>query len=191
MWYNMCIPIQFTSYINKKGYDSMKKFKEISPSEINKNAFDLIGKDWMLVTARKGGGCNTMTASWGGLGIMWNKPVAFTFIRPQRYTFGLIENEDYFTLSFYGEEYRNALKFCGTKSGRKYDKVKECGFTPVYDETSVYFEEAELVLVCKKLYGQGLNEESILNNETVLPNYNGDDYHKMYVSEIVKVLKKQ
>jgi flavin reductase (DIM6/NTAB) family NADH-FMN oxidoreductase RutF len=122
---------------------------------------------------------------------MWNKPVAFTFIRPQRYTFGLIENEDYFTLSFYGEEYRNALKFCGTKSGRQYDKVKECGFTPVYDETSVYFEEAELVLVCKKLYGQGLNEESILNNETVLPNYNGDDYHKMYVSEIVKVLKKQ
>jgi flavin reductase (DIM6/NTAB) family NADH-FMN oxidoreductase RutF len=168
----------------------MSAFKEINPSEIKNNPFDLIGKDWALVTAKNGEGCNTMTASWGGVGIMWNKPVAFTFIRPQRFTFGLLENEDYFTLSFYGEEYRKALKFCGTKSGRDFDKAKECGFTPVYDEKAPYFAEAKLVLVCKKLYAQDLNEESAVEKETVLPNYNGDDYHKMYISEIVKVLKK-
>lgn len=168
----------------------MSAFKEINPSEIKNNPFDLIGKDWALVTAKNGEDCNTMTASWGGVGIMWNKPVAFTFIRPQRFTFGLLENEDYFTLSFYGEEYRKALKFCGTKSGRDFDKAKECGFTPVYDEKAPYFAEAKLVLVCKKLYAQDLNEESAVEKETVLPNYNGDDYHKMYISEIVKVLKK-
>lgn len=168
----------------------MSAFKEISPSEIKNNPFDLIGKDWALVTAKNKNSCNTMTASWGGVGIMWNRPVAFTFIRPQRFTFGLIENEEYFTLSFYGEEYRKALNFCGTKSGRDFDKAKECGFTPVYDEKAPYFAEAELVLVCKKLYAQDLNEESAVEKDIVLPNYNGDDYHRMYISEIVKVLKK-
>ena len=168
----------------------MSAFKEITPNEIKNNPFELIGKDWALVTAKNGDGCNTMTASWGGVGIMWNKPVAFTFIRPQRFTFGLLENEEYFTLSFYGEEYRKALTFCGTKSGRDYDKAKECGFTPVYDEKAPYFAEAKLVLVCKKLYAQDMNEESAVEKEVVLPNYNGDDYHKMYISEIVKVLKK-
>ena len=168
----------------------MSAFKEISPSEIKNNPFDLIGKDWALVTAKNKNGCNTMTASWGGVGIMWNRPVAFTFIRPQRFTFGLLENEEYFTLSFYGEEYRKALNFCGTKSGRDYDKAKECGFTPVYDEKAPYFAEADLVLVCKKLYAQDLNGESAVEKDIVLPNYNGDDYHRMYISEIVKVLKK-
>ena len=168
----------------------MSIFKEIKPSEIVNNPFDLIGKDWALVTAKNGEGCNTMTASWGGVGIMWNKPVAFTFIRPQRYTFGLMENEDYYTLSFFDEEYRDALKFCGTKSGRDYDKVKETGLTPVYDESAPYFEEAKLVLVCKKLYAQNLNRESIIDEATVSPAYTADDFHKMYISEIAKVLVK-
>ncbi len=173
-----------------KGNDIMSNFKEISVSEIEKNIFDLIGKDWGLVTVQNGDGCNMMTVSWGGAGIMWNRPVAFTFIRPQRFTYGLLENNDCFTLSFYGEEYKKALNFCGTKSGRDYDKVKECGFTPVYDEVAPYFAEAELVLVCKKMYAQELNEESIISEKIVSPNYSGDDFHKMYISEIIKVLKK-
>ncbi len=168
----------------------MSDFKEISVSEINNNPFDLIGKDWALVTVKNQDGCNTMTASWGGVGIMWNKPVAFTFIRPQRFTYGLIENEQYFSLSFYKEKYRDVLRFCGSRSGRDYDKAKECNITPVYDEKAPYFEEADLVLICRKLYAQDLNEQSIVAKEEVLKNYNGDDYHRMYISEIVKVLKK-
>ena len=168
----------------------MSKFKEINPYEIADNPFKLIGKDWALVTAKNGDGCNTMTASWGGVGIMWNKPVAFTFIRPQRFTFGLMENEEYYSLSFYSEEYRKALSFCGTKSGRDYDKVKECKLTPVYDEKAPYFEEARLVLICRKLYAQDMNGESAVDKELVLPQYTAGDYHKMYISEIVKVLTK-
>lgn len=168
----------------------MSDFKEISVSEINNNPFDLIGKDWALVTVKNQDGCNTMTASWGGVGIMWNKPVAFTFIRPQRFTYGLIEKEQYFSLSFYKEKYRDVLRFCGSRSGRDYDKAKECNITPVYDEKAPYFEEADLVLICRKLYAQDLNEQSIVAKEEVLKNYNGDDYHRMYISEIVKVLKK-
>ncbi len=168
----------------------MSNFREITPSEFT-NIFDMIGKDWALVTVKNGESCNTMTISWGGLGIMWNKPVAFTFIRPQRFTYGLVENEAYFTISFYDEKYRKALQFCGSKSGRDYDKAKECGLTPVYDEDAPYFEEAKLVLVCKKLYAQDLNEQSIIAEDKTAPFYNGDDYHKMYISEIVKVLEKK
>lgn len=168
----------------------MSVFKEIKPTEISENALKLIGEDWALVTS----GCeekfNTMTISWGGAGIMWGKPVAFTFIRPQRYTFEFMENNDYYTMSFFDEEYRDALKFCGSKSGRDYDKVKETGLTPKFTENGVpYFEEAKLVLVCKKLYAQDLNKESIIDNESVDKWYN-NDFHKMYISEIVKVLSK-
>ena len=87
----------------------MSEFREISPYELAENPFELIGKDWALVTAKNGDSCNTMTASWGGIGIMWNKPAAFTFIRPQRFTFGLMESDDYYSLSFYDEKYRDAL----------------------------------------------------------------------------------
>lgn len=168
----------------------MSAFREIKPNEILSNPFDLIGRDWALVGAENGGGCNAMTASWGGVGIMWNKPVAFTFIRPQRYTFELIEKEACYTLSFFEEKYRDALRLCGTKSGRDCDKVREAGLTPRYDCCAPYFEEAKLVLVCKKLYGQLLNEESIIEQAAVAASYTAGDFHKMYIGEIVKVLVK-
>ena len=161
--------------------------REISAFELNDNIFKTIGKDWTLVTAGNEEKYNTMTASWGSLGIMWNKPVAFTFIRPQRYTYEFIENNEYFTLSVYGEEYRKALTLCGTKSGRDTDKAKETGLKPVFDEKAPYFEQARLVLVCRKMYAQDLNEDSIID-ESIKGNYKDNDYHRMYVSEIVKVL---
>lgn len=169
----------------------MSDFKKITAEELTANPFKLIGKDWMLITAGDKEKFNTMTASWGGVGIMWGKPVATAYIRPQRYTFEFIENGDYYTQSFFDEEYRDALKFCGSKSGRDYDKVKETGLTPVVDDETgaVYFKEAKVVFICKKMYAQFLNEESALT-EDVTKWYNCD-YHKMYMSEIVSVLVKE
>lgn len=168
----------------------MSTFRELTAKEITDNPFRLIGDDWALVTSGTEERFNTMTVSWGGVGIMWGKPVAFTFIRPQRYTFEFMENNEYFTMSFFDESQRDALKFCGSKSGRDCDKVKETGLTPAFtDEGVPYFEEARLVLVCKKMYSQFLNEDSITDRESVAKWYN-DDYHKMYISEIVKVLQK-
>ena len=165
-------------------------FKTIEPKEITRNPFTLIGDDWMLVTAEKDGKANTMTASWGGVGILWNKPVTFTFIRPQRYTFEFLENNDCFSMCFFDESYRQALTLCGTKSGRDVDKIAATGLTPAFTEDGVpYFEEAKLVLICKKLYAQDLNEVSVIE-EAVKTNYNGDDYHRMYAGEIVEVLRK-
>ena len=126
-------------------------FREIDPKELTGNPFERIGSQWMLVTAGDQNRYNTMTASWGGLGVMWGKNVAYTVIRPQRYTYEFMESNDTYTLSFYGKEYKTALNFCGSKSGRDVDKAKETGLTPVFSEAAPYFEQAEIVLVCRKL----------------------------------------
>lgn len=166
-------------------------YKEISPKEIESNVFSDIGDKWMLVTAGDETGYNTMTASWGGMGIMWNKCVVTIGIRPQRYTLGFVEKNDRFTLSFFSEKWRDALKFCGSKSGRDYDKAKETGLTPLFLDGTTAFSQAERILVCKKLYVGDLDPAGFLDkalDETYYPN---KDYHKLFVAEIVKVLEKE
>lgn len=163
--------------------------KEISPNNFEKSAFEMIGKDWMLLTAGNENKYNTMTASWGGLGVLWNKNVVFAFVRPQRFTFDFMNDNEYFSCAFFKEDYRNALAYCGKYSGRDVDKAKECNLTPVFNENAPYFEEADTVIVCKKLYVQQMDESCIID-ESVKANYNGDDYHHVFVGEIVKVLKK-
>lgn len=167
-------------------------FKEVSPYELSDNAFKLIGKDWGLVTVKTDSGVNMMTVSWGGVGIMWNKPVTYCFIRPQRYTFDYLNGEEYFSLCFMPEEYRKQLTLCGTKSGRDIDKVAECGFTVQDEAQTPYFEQSRLVLICKKLYAQDLTPDSVID-PAVGKNYAPDssDYHKMFISEIVQVLVKE
>jgi len=108
-----------------------KSFKEIAPEAVTDNVFTLIGKDWMLITAGTMKSFNTMTASWGGMGIIWGEPVCWCVIRPHRYTYKFMEKSGFFTLAFFEEKYREMLSFCGTKSGKDVNKVKETGLTPV------------------------------------------------------------
>lgn len=157
----------------------------------SENAFNLIGKEWMLVTAATSNGLNTMTASWGGIGWLWNKPVAFVFIRPERYTHEFIEASDRMTLSFYTEEYRKALQLCGTKSGRQIDKVKETGLTPVELESgAVTFAQARLTLDCRKLFKSSMQPNNFLDKSILERWYNdkpGGSLHDIYVVEIEKL----
>jgi len=164
---------------------------KIDPKTIQENVFSQIGDQWMLITAGAKERCNTMTASWGGLGVLWGKNVATVYIRPQRYTLEFVEKGDYFTLGFFGEEYRKALALCGSKSGRDVDKVKECGFTVAAGAGGApYFEEARLVLVCKKLYWQDIDPTHFLDGETDGKWYPEKDYHRMYIGEIVEAYRK-
>lgn len=166
-------------------------FEKIDPKALDQNVFSLIGDQWMLITAGNQDQCNTMTASWGGLGVLWGKPVATVYIRPQRYTLEFVEREDTFTLCFFGEQYRKALALCGSKSGRDVDKVKECGFTVATAEGAPYFEEADLVLVCKKAYWQDMDPTHFLDGEIDSKWYPGKDYHRIFIGEIVEVLRKK
>lgn len=168
----------------------MSTFQEIQPENITDNAIKLIGKDWMLITAGTMSQFNMMTASWGGIGNLWRGPVAFAFVRPQRYTFPLMEANAHFTLSFYDVGvWRDMLNFCGTNSGRDVDKVASTGLTPVEGETgAVYFAEARLVLECRKVYAQDLKGENFIDPEFDSRFYAAKDYHKLYVGEIVRCL---
>ena len=164
--------------------------RNIDPKQIAGNPFAMIGDQWMLITAGTGEACNTMTASWGGLGVLWNAPVATCYVRPQRYTKEFLDREEYFTLSFFGEAYRKALSVCGSKSGRDVDKVKECGFTVKTAECGApYFEEAELVIVCRKRFAQDFDPANI-PGDVKEKQYHNADYHTMYIGEIVEVLSK-
>jgi flavin reductase (DIM6/NTAB) family NADH-FMN oxidoreductase RutF len=169
----------------------MPKFKQADISELSFNPFTLINNEWMLVTAGDEQKNNTMTASWGGVGVLWNKNVSFIFIRPQRYTLEFIEQQDCYSLCFFDKEYKPALSFCGAKSGRDVDKVKETGLTPVYDEVAPYFAQAKLVLICRKLYGQKIDPACLIDAGIDTASYPGKDYHKMFIGAIEKVLVKE
>jgi flavin reductase (DIM6/NTAB) family NADH-FMN oxidoreductase RutF len=162
-------------------------FKPIKPETITDNPFKLIGQDWMLITAGKGESdktFNTMTASWGSLGILWHKPVSFCFVRPTRYTYEFMERNKQYTLSFFDKVYREALNVCGTLSGRDVDKVARAGLTSFeIQPNAVTFKEARLVLVCQKLYFQDLDPGNF-SDPTLEKNYPQKDYHRMYVGEV-------
>lgn len=165
-------------------------FEKIDVSTLNDNFFTKIGKEWMLITAGDESKFNTMTASWGGIGVLWNKNVAFTFIRDSRYTMEFVDNSDYYTLSFFGGNMMKELTFCGKNSGRDVDKIKETGLTPVQDGNITYFEQAELVLVCKKLYKQSMSADCFFDKTMTDKFYADNDWHEIFVGEIVSVLKK-
>lgn len=176
--------------ISFKELIKMNNFTEISPQSLDANTFELIGKDWMLVSAEKEQQVNTMTASWGGLGIMWGKNVAYVVIRPQRYTKEFIDASDTFSLTFFDEIYKSQLGYLGKVSGRDEDKIAKTGLTITHDSDTPYFEEAKLVLICKKLYAQAMQPDCFIADGIDEKWYPNKDYHILYIVEIEKVLTK-
>ena len=165
-------------------------YNAIKAEELGKNVFNMIGNEWMLVCAEAGGKSNAMTASWGGMGVLWRKNVAFVFVRPQRYTYEFLEKTDKMTLSFFGEEYRDALRICGTKSGRECNKIAEAGLTPFsVNDGCTAFKEANIIMECTKMYAGALLEENIVD-PAVMNEYKNGDFHKMYVVSIDRILVK-
>lgn len=169
----------------------MNGYKRINPTELDGNVFRMIGDDWMLVTATDAkGSVNTMTASWGGMGILWGEPVCFVFVRPQRHTHEFTESGDKITLSFFGGGNRSALNYCGTVSGRDTDKIKNAGLTTIVtDEGAVGFSEAKVIISCHKLYSDKLKKECF-HEVALLSNYRNDDFHTVYVYKIDGVYTK-
>ena len=139
----------------------------------------------MLVTAGCKDDYNTMTASWGTTGILWNKPVAVCFIRPQRHTLQFAIKYEYFTLSFFNEQYHDILNYCGTHSGRLVDKARETGLIPIETGNgNVTFKQARLVLECRKLYSDFLNQKGFIVPEVAQRNYPNKDFHRFFIGEI-------
>lgn len=168
----------------------MNGYRKINADKLPGNIIKMLTDDWMLITAGNDNKFNMMTASWGGLGRLYNKPVAICFIAPTRYTYQLMESNDTYTLSFYTEAYRDALNVCGSKSGKDTDKVKESGLTPVSTPAgSKAFAEAWLIVECRKMVSQPVSYDGI-NDAELKKNWNGKQMHKMYIGEIINIYVK-
>lgn len=165
-------------------------FKEFSINEIKVNPVTMFSEGWAILTAGDGNSYNGMTVSWGAIGEIWGKPSIFIFVRPQRYTHKFCENSEYFTVSCFGGKNREELAFFGSKSGRDYDKFKETGLTAETDGNYVYCGEAETVFLCKKSAKTILQPEGFYD-ASIKDCYKANDYHDIFVGEIVKVLVKE
>lgn len=181
------IPAEVKPVITHSPTSEMEGYKSIAPDRIPGNIIKMLTDDWMLITAGTSDKFNMMTASWGGLGTLYGKPIAICFINPARYTYQLMETSDTYTFTFYTEAYRDALNYCGSHSGRNEDKVKGSGLTPVTTPSgSKAFSEAWMIIECRKLVSQSLTPEAIANPE-IKGEWAGKAMHKMYIGEIINV----
>ena len=163
--------------------------EEIKFSELNENLAISLKNDWALVTAGNDEKYNTMTVSWGAFGELWGEDTATVYIRPQRYTEEFMNANDYFTICIFPSEMRQQIhSVCGSKSGRDVDKAKECGLTVDFSEKAPFFDEAELVLVCRKMSKAVFNPDDFIDETVDSQWYPDKDYHYVYYGAVEKVL---
>ncbi|MCC8146841.1 MAG: flavin reductase [Bacteroidales bacterium] len=180
----------------ENGKEGQSGYERLDPKELPDNVIELIGKQWMLVTAGTSESFNTMTASWGGIGYIWERPSTFIFIRDTRYTYQFLQQEESFTLSFFPEEYRHALRICGSRSGRDTDKIKEAGLTPIQTSSGLMsFAEARMIIECRKILVQELHYENLTSpykEKIIKESYDKESAkHQMFISEITNIWLKK
>ncbi len=169
----------------------MNSLKPMLQEEFEANPFNMIGKEWMLITAEKDGKANSMTASWGGLGVMWGKNVVYIVVRKSRFTKTLIDGSDTFSLSFFDhEKYAKMLGYMGKVSGKDEDKIKTAGVTVEHYEGTPYIGEASKVFICKKMCCQPISKDSFIDEKINETWYKDNDYHDLYIGEIIEILSK-
>ena len=168
----------------------MQVFEKIDVKELD-NAISAIGSDWMLITAddTENKRVNAMTASWGALGVLWNRPVCICFVRPERHTFKLLGEKKELSIAFLGKDMRGAYGICGKESGADTDKLQKCGLTTLSLDGISVIAEAETALTCRVLYEDDLRESGFLDS-SLLFNYASAGYHRVYVCEIIGAYKK-
>ncbi len=171
----------------------MDNFSPLDPAKWNESVFSLVANRTFLITCGDlaKADFNTMTGGWGIMGIMWGKPVAEVVVRPTRHTYSFLERYPEFSVCFLPNRARKILDFCGSKSGRNVDKVKECGLHPVRcrNVNAPYFEEAEIVLECRTICRSQFAAGQFLDKD-IDRNYPDKDYHVRYLGQILGAWKR-
>lgn len=165
----------------------MHVFQPYPIEQLEFNPFKTIGQDWGLVSAGTDKALNTMTISWGGVGVLWGKNVAFIFIRDSRFTKEFIDKNDFFSISFMEKKYKDALNYCGSHSGRDGDKVAKAGLTWNLKHAIPFIDESRFILLCHKMSATKITKDSFLRRD-IGKWYPDGDMHTMYVGEIIGVL---
>ena len=170
----------------------MHAFQSFPIDLLEINTFTKFSKEWALVSSGTKKNANTMTVSWGGIGVLWGKNVAYIFVRESRYTKELIDAGSFFSVAFLNEEYRDALKYCGSHSGRDGDKFEAAGLTVSAKHGIPYPDEANLVFLCHKMAAVPITEENFTSVSAKIQEkwYADGDYHTMYIAEIMEVLSR-
>lgn len=168
-----------------------EEWTEIDPREIDVNPVKLYADDWMILSAGNDTAMNMMTIAWGGLGQLWGKPVVTVYVSTSRYTYQYMENNEYFTVTAFPEDYRDKLQYLGSVSGRDEDKIKGAGLTPEFTELgNPIYKEANLAIECKKIYSEQFQKNLIPLEQRQWYDETGTGVHVMYIGEIVHVWKK-
>jgi flavin reductase (DIM6/NTAB) family NADH-FMN oxidoreductase RutF len=165
-------------------------FRDICLKDFKENVINIIANEYMLITAGNKEKYNMMTASWGFMGEMWGEDSVAVVVRPSRYTMEFIDNNDYFTLTFYGDD-KSVHKICGSKSGRDIDKTNATGLTPIANNDYVYFDEARLVLVVKKKYVQPMSKDFLTDKAVDEKWYKDGDWHNLIIGSIERIYVKE
>lgn len=167
------------------------EWQEIKPQEIEVNSVKMFADDWMILSAGKESNMNMMTIAWGGLGELWSKPVVTVYVSTSRYTYKYMEENEYFTVTAFPEEYRDKLQYLGTVSGRNEDKVKGSGLNVEFTELgNPIYKESNLAIECKKIYSHQFDKNQIPLEQRQWYDESKTGVHVMYVGEIVHVWKK-
>jgi flavin reductase (DIM6/NTAB) family NADH-FMN oxidoreductase RutF len=174
----------------KQRSEAMNNFITITAQQFSGSPFHILEKDWTLIMTPDDKKANAMTASWGGFGVLRAKPVLFTFVRPQRYTHQLLDKAQTYSVAVFNETYRKALELCGTQSGRDRDKIAECGFSIGYDNGTPYSEQAHTVFICRKIAKYPLDPSGFIDMTINAQIYPEQDYHDLYIGQIIKILVK-
>ena len=173
------------------------RFKPIEPKMITESVFKLIGEDYAVLTAGTPSKYNSMVASWGGWGILFNKPAAFSMLRANRYTLELMRREQKYTMSFFDTEFKDDITQFGLSSGRNSDeKMKKTKLTSVQTPSgNTVFKEAKLIVECKLIQVTTVSPDDFLveeNKKFVVDAFaEAGEYHKMVVGEITNVWIRQ
>lgn len=168
----------------------MHTFQPYPMELLEMNPFTKFEQDWALVTAGDKDNVNTMTISWGGVGHLWNKNVVFIFVRDSRYTKEFLDKECFFSLSFLDEKYRDALRYCGSHSGREGNKFEKSGLTCAHKHGIPFADESNLVFLCEKLFATKLESNAFIKKSLLNTWYADGDMHTLYVGEIIEAMAK-
>lgn len=169
------------------GGATLAGFRKVDADRIPGNIIHMLSNDWSLITSGKEGKANTMTASWGGVGRFWEKPVAFCFLNPTRYSVKTMDDGDTYTISFYTAAYKDALNYAGSVSGRNTDKIKGIGLTPIVTPSGApAFAEAWMIFECKKIVAQPISADAVIE-KPANADWTKNGYHKLYIGEILNV----
>ena len=160
---------------------------EVMLNQLEFNPFSMIQDEGFLISVSQGGRDALMTAGWGAMGFLWNRPIVTVYVRPSRYTFDFLKSSSFFTVSFFPPKMASTLAWCGSYSGRDTDKLAGSGLTACRIGDYLTYEEAGLTFACRKIYMREMDERLVLDKEMTHEYYGEKDVHWSFTGQIEHV----